>query len=300
MTADPKVTKLLQGAVDLHVHPAPSPMPRRVDAAEAARLAGEAGFDAIVVKSHHHNTVMDILALEHAGATNGGAKLYGGIALNGQVGGINPRAVELCLKMGGKIVWFPTIASAKHIEHHAAHPNLKFPKLSVHLDPEQPVEVLDDAGGVKPEVIEILEAIRDHDAILASGHMAPAQITAVFEAAREVGVRRMLVNHPNFVIEASFEDARRWTALGAYVEHSLCMYDEESTFHNWELDTLVEWIEAIGPERSILSSDLGQMNNPLPTVAFSKIVGRLLERGTPEDEVRTIVSRNAAELLGAA
>ena len=144
MVAD-DVAALLEGAVDLHVHPAPSPMPRRIDAAEAARLAGETGFKAIVVKSHHHNTVMDVLALEHAGATDGGSKVFGGVALNGQVGGINPSAVELCLKMGGRIVWFPTIASAKHIEHHAAHPNLKFPKLSVHLSPEQPVEVLDGA-----------------------------------------------------------------------------------------------------------------------------------------------------------
>ena len=128
MSTGDRVGELLEGAVDLHVHPAPSPMPRRVDAAEAAQLAGEAGFTAIVVKSHHHNTVMDVLALEHAGVANGGAALFGGIALNGQVGGINPRAVQLCLNRGGKIVWFPTIASAKHIEHHAAHPNLKFPR----------------------------------------------------------------------------------------------------------------------------------------------------------------------------
>jgi hypothetical protein len=298
MTGADRVARLLEGAVDLHVHPAPSPMPRRIDAAEAAQLAAEAGFKAIVVKSHHHNTVMDVIALEHAGAVNGGSALFGGIALNGQVGGINPRAVELCLKMGGKIVWFPTIASAKHIEHHRAHPNLKFPKLSVHLDPEVAVEVLDGSGAVRREVIEILELIRDHDAILASGHMAPEQITAVFEAAREVGVQRMLVNHPNFVIEAGYEDARHWVSLGAYIEHSLCMYDEDSSFHNWDLDTLVAWVEAVGPERSILGSDLGQMNNPLPTDSFRKIVGRLLERGMPEDQVRSMVARNPGELLG--
>lgn len=298
MSVQDQVSKLLEGTVDLHVHPAPSPMPRRVDAAEAAQLAGEAGFKAIVVKSHHHNTVMDVLALEHAGATNGGAALFGGIALNGQVGGINPRAVELCLKMGGKIVWFPTIASARHIEHHAAHPNLKFPKLSVHLGPEEPIEVLDRAGGVRPEVIQVLQLIKEHDAVLASGHMAPAQITAVFEAAREVGVQRMLVNHPNFVIEASHEEARHWVSLGAYIEHSLCMYDEASSFHNWDVDTLVAWIQAIGPEHSTLGSDLGQMNNPLPTDSFRKIVTRLLERGVAEDQIRSMVSRNPAELLG--
>jgi hypothetical protein len=298
MSSDP-VTPLLEGAVDLHVHPAPSPMPRRMDGAEAARLAGESGFDAIVVKSHHHSTVMDVLALEQAGVDHGGAKLFGGIALNGPVGGINPKAVDLALKMGGRIVWFPTIGSEKHIRHHAEHPNLKFPKLSVHLEPEEPIEVLGPDGRVQDDVYKILESIKEHDAILASGHMAPEQITAVFEAAREVGVQRMLVNHPNFVIEASFDDARRWVELGAYIEHSLCMYDEESSFYNWDIGTLLEWIEAVGPERSTLGSDLGQMNNPLPTDSFRKIVSRLLERGMSQDAIRTMVARNPAELLGA-
>ena len=295
-----RVARLLEGAVDLHVHPAPSPMPRRVHAAEAARLAAEAGFDAIVVKSHHHSTVMDVLALEQAGATNAGARLFGGIALNGPVGGINPRAVDLALKMGGKIVWFPTIGSAQHIRHHREHPNLKFPKLTVQLESEEPIEVTKGDGGVRDEVYAILESIKAADAILASGHMAPAQITAVFEAAREVGVERMLVNHPNFVIVASYEEARRWVELGAYIEHSLCMYDEESSFYNWDLDTLIGWIEAIGPEHSTLGSDLGQMNNPLPTDSFRKIVGRLLERGMPQDQLRTMVARNPGELLGVA
>jgi hypothetical protein len=295
-----RVAALLEGAVDLHVHPAPSPLPRRMDGAEAARLAGESGFSAVVVKSHHHSTVMDVLALKQAGVDHGSAQLFGGIALNGPVGGINPKAVDLALKMGGRIVWFPTIGSAQHIRHHAEHPNLKFPKLAVHLEPEEPIEVLDGNGGVTEDVYAILESIKAHDAILASGHMAPHQITAVFQAAREVGVQRMLVNHPNFVIEASHEDARRWVELGAYVEHSLCMYDEESSFHNWDLDTMVAWIEAVGPERSTLGSDLGQMNNPLPTDSFRKIVGRLLARGTSEDTVRRMVATNPAELLGVA
>jgi uncharacterized protein DUF6282 len=297
MSSD-RVADLLEGAVDLHVHPAPSPMPRRMDGAEAARLAGEAGFDAIVVKSHHHSTVMEILALEQAGVDHGDARLFGGIALNGQVGGINPHAVDLALKMGGRIVWFPTIASEKHIQHHREHPNLKFPKLSIHLQPEDPIEVVGEDGKPLPEVYAVLESIKEHDAILASGHMAPHQITAVFEAAREIGIRRMLVNHPNFVIEATYEQARHWSQLGAYVEHSLCMYDEESSFHNWDLDTLTAWIEAVGPERSTLASDLGQMNNPLPTDSFRKIVGRLVERGMPDDTIRTMVTRNPAELLG--
>jgi hypothetical protein len=293
-----RVAAVLQGAVDLHVHPAPSPMPRRIDAVDAARLAGEAGFEAIVVKSHHHSTVTDVLALGREGLNDGsGPRVYGGVALNSAVGGLNPHAVDVALKLGGRIVWFPTIASPQHIAHHRAHPDLKFPKLSVKLEPEEPVDVFGDDGALRPEVHRILESIAAADAILASGHMAPASITAVFEAAREAGVRRMLVNHPNFVIEASHEDARRWVRLGAVIEHSLCMYDEDSTFHNWDVDTLVQWIEAVGAEHSTLGSDLGQMSNPLPTDSFRKIVSRLLERGMADGDVRKMVCENPRRLL---
>jgi hypothetical protein len=294
-----RIARVLEDAVDLHVHPAPSPLPRRMDAAEAANIAAEAGFRAVVVKSHHHSTVTDVLALQSQRTISDQVQIFGGVALNGPVGGINPKAVDLALKLGGKIVWFPTIASPQHIKHHAEHPDLKFPKLAVHLQPEEPIDVVAN-GGLKPEVYDILESIREADAILASGHMAPDRITAVFEAAREVGVRRMLVNHPNFVIEATFEDAKRWVELGAYIEHSLCMYDEESSFYHWDIDTLVAWVEAVGPKRSTLGSDLGQMNNPLPTDSFRKIVGKLLDRGLREDDVRRMVSDNPAELLGIA
>jgi hypothetical protein len=295
-----RVVRVLEGAVDLHVHPAPSPLPRRIDAREAGELAGEAGFEAIVVKSHHHSTVMDVLALGEPGGDGSGARVYGGVALNSAVGGLNPHAVDLALKMGGRIVWFPTIASPQHIAHHRAHPDLKFPKLAVRLQPEEPIDVFDGNGHLKPEVHQILESIAEADAILASGHMAPASITAVFEAAREKGVRRMLVNHPNFVIEASYDDARHWVGLGALIEHSLCMYDDESAFYHWDLETLVKWIEAVGAEHSTLGSDLGQMANPLPTESFRKIVTGLLDRGMPERDVRRMVADNPRQLLGAA
>jgi Family of unknown function (DUF6282) len=294
-----RVDRLLDGAVDLHVHPYPSPFPRRMDAAEAAQHAADAGMRAIVVKSHHHDTSSDVAALKEHGIDQSGIDVFGGIALNTQVGGLNPHAVNLCLAMGGRIVWFPTIASPKHIEHHRDHPQLKFPKLAVDLIPEEPIDVfVDGSDRLRPEVHQILAMIAEADAVLASGHMPPRSILAVFEAAREAGVRRMIVNHPNFVIEASKDEVRRMADLGALIEHSLCMYDEESSFHNWQIDTLVEWILWVGADRSSLGSDLGQANNPLPTDSFRKICLRLLEAGLPERDVRKLVADNPARLLG--
>jgi hypothetical protein len=292
-----RLETLLEGAVDLHVHPAPSPYPRRIDIVQAAQAAAAAGMRAIVVKSHHHNTVMDLEAVRAYGVDASGVQVFGGIALNGPVGGLNPHAVNLSLAMGGKIVWFPTISSPAHIEH-ARNPNLKFPRLTVPLLPEEPIDVWTEDGTLKPEVHEIIRLIAEADAILASGHMPPRSILAVFEAARAAGVRRLLVNHPNYVIEATHDEVRRMVALGAMVEHSLCMYDEDSTFYHWRIDTLTDWIRALGPEHSILGSDLGQVNNPLPLESYRKICGRLLDAGWTEHEVRRLVAENPACLLG--
>jgi len=293
------VERLLDGAVDLHVHPYPSPFPRRMDAAEAAQRAADAGMRAIVVKSHHHDTAMDVAALREHGIASSGIDVFGGIALNTQVGGLNPHAVNLCLAMGGKVVWFPTIASPKHIEHHREHPQLKFPSLAVDLIPEEPIDVFANGDGkLRPEVHEILTMIAEADAVLASGHMPAQSIIAVFEAAKEHGVRRMIVNHPNFVIEATKDEVKKLADLGALIEHSLCMYDEESSFHNWQIDTLVDWIRWVGPERSSLGSDLGQAGNPFPADSFRKICSRLLEAGMTEREVRMLVADNPARLLG--
>jgi len=295
MTAE-VVARVLKGSVDLHVHPAPSPLPRRVDAVEAAEAAEAIGMRAIVVKSHHHSTVTDVLAL---GRDLKGlpVKVFGGIALNSAVGGLNPHAVDLALKLGGRIVWFPTIGSPQHIAHHAAHPDLKFPKLAVHVREERPVDVLDENGELRPEVHDIIGLIKEHDAILASGHMAPDRILAVFEAAHAAGVNRLLVNHPNFVVEATHEQGKRFVELGAVIEHSLCMYDDRSSFYNWDIDVLLGWIQAVGADRSTLGSDLGQMKNPLPSEAFTNIVGQLLDAGLGEADVEAMVRRNPARLL---
>ena len=295
MTAD-VVARVLKGGIDLHVHPAPSPLPRRIDAVEAAQAAESIVMRAIVVKSHHHSTVTDVLALGRD--LNGlPVRVFGGIALNSAVGGLNPHAVDLALKLGGRIVWFPTIASPQHIAHHAAHPDLKFPKLAVHVRDERPIDVLDESGQLRPEVHDIIGLIKEHDAILASGHMAPDRILAVFEAAHAAGVSKLLVNHPNFVVAATHEQGRRFVELGAVIEHSLCMYDDRSSFYNWDIDVLLGWISAVGADRSTLGSDLGQMKNPLPSEAFTNIVGQLLDAGLSEADLEAMVRRNPARLL---
>lgn len=290
---DSKSRELLDGAVDLHVHPGPSPFPRRISVHEAAEQAAAAGFRAIVVKSHHHSMVTDVLAVNAAAALP--IPVFSGVALNDHVGGINPYVVDLTLKMGGRVVWFPTISSDKHIHEHEG---LKFPTSTKPLLPPMPVEVRDRDGHLLPEVREVLALIRDEDGILAGGHLPVDDIDAVMTAANEMGVQRMLIQHPNFVVGATPAHAKRWSELGAVVEHSLCMYDDRSTFYHWEIDVMLDYIRAVGPEKTALVSDLGQKNNPLPVQSFDRIITLLSKAGVDDTDLINMLRDAPARVLG--
>ncbi len=293
------VDRILRGAVDPHCHPFPSPYPRRIDVREAAEHYAAAGFRAFVAKSHHHSTAPDVALLKRHGLDEIGVEVLGAVALNNHVGGLNPHAVNLCLAQGGRVVWMPTISAPNHIEH-ARATGLKFPTLTIPLIDDEPIDVFVDGEGsrLRDEVHDVLRMVADADAVLASGHIPAPWILAVFEAARDAGVTRMVLNHPNFVIEATKEEVAKIADLGAVVEHSLCMYDEDSTFHQWELGVLLDWIALVGPERTQLGSDLGQRNNPLPVESYRKLCGRMLDAGMGEREIRMMVADNPARLLG--
>lgn len=294
------VDRLMQGAIDLHVHPAPSLFPRRIDAVEAAREAEEAGMRAIVIKSHHHSTAPELFPLRNHLLNKMKVEVFGGVVLNNHVGGLNPYIVDMTLRLGGRIVWFPTISSENHIRHHQAQPHMKFPQQEARELPEVAVKVLDEHGELRPEAREIVQLISESDAVLSSGHISVPEATALLHAAREAGVRRMLINHPDFVIDANEKDVMEFVRLGAYIEHSICMYHPESTFHLWDIDRLLRWINLVGPEKTLIGSDLGQKNNPLPVEGMRFIIEKLLDKGLRESEIEMMTRKNAAALLGLA
>lgn len=293
---DERIPDLLVGAVDLHVHPAPSPFPRNIGIRGVADQAHAAGFRAILIKSHHHSMVTDIAAVDDA---IGGLPIpvYSGVALNNYVGGINPYAVELSLQMGGRMVWMPTVSSEQHICVHEREEHLKFPSTSITLRKTTPIAVLDQAGNLLPETREVLQLVKDADAILSTGHMSPPEITAVLRAANKMGLRRMVVNHPNFVIEANPAQAREWVELGAVVEHGLVQYDDRTTFFQWNVDTMLSFIDAVGIDNTIIGSDLGQKNNPFPINSYERVLGQLLDAGVSREDIRKLVAVNTGRVL---
>ncbi len=280
------------------MHPFPSPFPRRMGIVEATQDAANAKYRAIVVKSHHHSMVPDVLALHETGLGDLPVQVFAGVALNPQVGGLNPYAVDLALNLGGKIVWFPTISSPAHLHHEEEGGG--FPNATITLRHAYPLSILDDAGEVKPEVFDILEQIREHDAILTGGHLPASEIDILITEAQRIGVQRILVNHPNFIVGASPELAGEWAAKGVYIEHSVGMYD---TFFGTrkksalEFSLLERYIAAAGAGQTILVSDTGQQNNARPIDVIKVAIRKLLDQGYDEPSIRSMVGGNAGQLL---
>jgi len=105
---------LLEGATDLHLHAGPSVFPRLMDAVETAKAARASCMRGVVIK-HHHTPTVDRGYFVHKAVPE--IEVYGGVTLNYAAGGLNPFAVDSALRLGGKIVWMPSVDAQNHKTH---------------------------------------------------------------------------------------------------------------------------------------------------------------------------------------
>lgn len=293
-----RISRLLVGAVDLHCHSGPSVMPRDLNHIEAMQEAAAAGFRAMLIKDHYYSatpiTEMLNQAYGHLKIT-----LFSGVPLNNSVGGFNKHAVDHGIALGAKLVWLPTFSAKNHCDSRYGI-KAGFPHTTRKLIPIDPLTPLDAHGKVKDEVKEILDLVAQYDVILAGGHLHISEIFPVFEEARSRGVKRLLVNHPSFIVDASHEDIRRLVTMGAYIEHSLCMFipvakRKRDPFPPEDLDEL---IQSGSVDRTILASDLGQRGADHPVLGFRNVIRICINLGYSDEDIRKMVSHNALDLLG--
>lgn len=295
-----RARELVRGAYDHHVHISPDVMERRIDDLELADRFKELGLAGFTLKSHYVPTAERASVVRSAVS---GIDVVGAIALNAAVGGMNALAVEIAGREGAKFVWLPTVNAANEAARLASSSsdNSKLPfwaKLQQELRENGissgPVRVVDQTGAVLPETRAVLRTVAAHDLVLATGHLGRDEIFAVVEAAREEGVHRIVVTHPEFPSQnLSAEDQGRLIEQGALMER--CFAPAYSGKVSWE--TMFENIRATGPQNSYLSTDLGQPTNPPVEDGLALMVDELLSAGFEEDEVRTMAVENTRRLL---
>jgi hypothetical protein len=291
-----RVAAILKGAIDPHVHSGPSIAPRAIDHLDLVREMSEAGFTAVVTKDHDYAGVATAaLITKHHPQLR--TKIFSGIVLNNVVGGMNPYAVEHTAAMGGKIVWMPTLAAENHLRWEKTA-KWTHPGSTQKMRPASPVPVLDANRKVRDDVKQVLDVIAKNDMVLASGHLHVSETWLVFEEAQRRGIKRLVFTHPEDIVNASMNDVQGIAAMGAMVEHSLCMFLNGSKFQTCSADDLRRQIDAAGVDQTILCSDLGQLGVFSPLEGFRRGVELCIELGYRDADIHKMVSTNTARVLG--
>ncbi|MDE3131009.1 MAG: cytosolic protein [Acidobacteriota bacterium] len=299
-TPSERARLLVRGGYDMHVHVDPDFTPRIIDDLGLARRCLELGLAGFQMKSHYSSTAERARTVC---AAVPGVRALGAIVLNRAVGGINALAVEIAAREGARTVWMPTVSSRNEMaEVHAFAPGAPMPvwmKFEVSLREAgveaAPVAVLDADGALLPDVRKVLEVAARHQLVLATGHLARAEIFAVVDGALAAGIRDVVVTHPEFPSQnLGLEDQAALAQRGALLER--CFTTPYTGKVSWQ--HVFDGVRATGPRNNVLSTDLGQVFNPPVEDGLAMFADKFLEAGFSEEEVRTMTVVNTRRLAG--
>jgi len=286
--------ELLKGAIDMHAHTHPALFRRPIDDLDLAGHATDYGMRGFVLKDHDSSTTGRAY---HASKTYPELEVVGAVVLNRSVGGINPYVVQAALHYGAKVVWMPSNHSKWHAEYFDTpdYPQLGRPKKQL---PGEGVTVCDEAGQLKPEALEILDLVAEADACVATGHLSLDETRALLSAAKARGIEKFVVTHANWALTKYDLDVQReLIANGAYLEY-VAVSCVSPIFYEQNPSELASWIEALGGERLILSSDLGQASAAPHPEGMRMLLTSLLDVGADYDALELMTKVNPASLLG--
>ncbi len=283
-----RVQKLMDGAIDMHVHAEPDPYVTRIgDQIDLAIVACQAGMGGILFGEPHQvpssflqgqtQKVVNQWADEHGKKR---IDVFGGVALNYAVGGLNPAAVVASARIGGKIVW-PPVTDSSH-----------FRKL---LGVSGGIDILDENDNVVPAMKEILGLIAEGDLVLNMSALGVKDVFYLIDEAKKIGVKRMNVVHPNQDTSLMTVEQRKIAAdKGAFIEMS-CTDFTPGRFLGW--DDFMETYKLVGSDRMIASSDNGNYRFFTPVVAMRTYITGMLDRDIPDKDVEKMVKTNPRKLL---
>jgi hypothetical protein len=210
----------LAGIIDVHQHVGPATqlsIARTLDAIGTAEIAKRHGMRAIVFKQHYLETASWAYLVSRMVP---GIQLFGGIALNRSVGGLNPNAVEQVATFAGgfgRVVYFPTFESE-------------------HCNPGSPIAVpISKNGQLLPAVYDVLAVMAKYDMSMSTGHSSPQESLMLIKAAKEKGVNRIYVQHPMLQkVGMSIEQQKEAAKMGALLEYVIGeALGPGDTFKDW-------------------------------------------------------------------
>lgn len=278
----------MKGVIDMHVHTNPDLRLRAYDDLELCDAAVRVGARAIVIKTHLGSTACRAELVNHYNRIvhpNNDFTMFGSITLNRCVGGINPTAVDNALKLGAKVVWLPTQSARNHL-------------LKMGKSPEGCVDMVVD-GKVVPEMLDVFQLIKDHDAVLGTAHVSPEEAFVVVEAARKAGVKKVVVTHPEWwVVGMSVEDQIRLVKDYDVILERCFAQNMGGGKYKSNLPDNLKIIRTVGYKNVMVDTDGGQTENPNWEIAMHQYMQYLFDHGIPEEQIRYMTHDLPSWLLG--
>jgi hypothetical protein len=290
------VTDYLDGAIDLHIHIGPDDSPRYYDSIDLARDASNRKMRAVVIKDHLSSSASKAVL---STKVSPGTLVFGAIALNETVGGLNPRSVVSAIRTGGKVVWMPTVDASFCVEKGRQGHWIKeyIHKKSFGYSTQGISLLTADSRELKPEVPEIMSICHRESVILSTGHVGPRECLALAELARRTGFDKLVVCHPNAWLEDfTLPILKELGEMGAYLELT---FGACSPLHD-RLDPhrIAEIIRLVSPSRCVLSTDYGQVECAPPPEGLRIYCAVLSKCGISDEEITMMTKTNPARLLG--
>jgi len=282
----------LHGAIDLHIHSGPDVTERIGTSVDIARAAAEAGMRAIVLKDHAYPSFTKAVLTDQV---VDGISVYGGITLNTTVGGLSARSARGAVAGGAKVIMFPTFDLAHTAG--SSHPS-RLQREHAFGEDYVALQIVDSDGKPTDATKRVVEVAADNpDVILSNGHVAGAEAAPLMEWARERGVTRLVVEHPNGHPEwFTEEDLKRLLAVGAKFSLSYNPYNPVMGRRNFK--ELLDIIEFLGASNCSLITDGGQPYNAMPDITLNVFCEMLLAEGVPLHDIFQMTKITPALLLG--
>lgn len=205
--------------------------------------------------------------------------VFGGVVLNYSVGGLNPEAVSVSYRVGGKVVWLPNMDASFHRRV---------------FGQEGGIEVLDENDRLVPELMEILAMVKEGDMMLSICHQSTKERFAIVDEAHRMGIERVEIIHPTqMVSKMTVEQMKIAADKGAYIS----FYCVDFAPDQWSWDVFLEAIKVVGTDRLVAGTDAGHFALPLPADAMRRFITEMLLHGVSEADIEKMVKRNPSKLL---
>ena len=226
--------------------------------------------------------------------------MIGSVVLNNYVGGLNPDAVYETAKLSERpiVVWFPTINADNFLRNsrYEIPPEWSGGKAKSRLAKQiRGIRITDKYSRLSGSAKKVLMQIRDNGCILATGHLSWRETrTLVFEAL-SLGIRKIIVTHPIYqLIDMPIDVQKELTrSKGVYIEQAYSMY----LIDGIRIKKIADVIREVGPNKCILSSDMGQINSPSPSAGLLDFTNLLAINGISQEELEIMGRINPRKLI---